>query len=261
MLGEGKNMNGRHNFRRLSIPLLIRLAMVPVAFGILAFRIASTPDDASQRAHAQNDPARTPPAGGGEDAQPHRKVVDHLYFVDQSSARGIDGLVTASDLIVTGTIVSAELVAQPAYVEVPYECDTPDPLDAGKECSGMYSGMVGEYTTNYEFQVEEYLKTDGTSDRGLTVRELGGVVDGEEIVVSPFPLYEPARRYLLFLRWSPTTLGVAYAEAANFGAYELEGGQVNRLPEAQAYNGGAPLLLEGITEEEAVALIRNVAGA
>ena len=167
-------------------------------------------------------------------------------------------LVANSDIIAIGTVVNQELVSRPQYVEVPVPCWTPSLENAGKECFGKISGAVGWYLTDYTIQIEQYVKGDGAPSTEVVVREGGGVIDGVRIVVDVSPAYEVGKRYLVFLKREPQEPGVMYTLAGNLGAYELNSGEVDRLSEATGYHAGAPLLLESLSEREALSLIQEM---
>jgi hypothetical protein len=169
-------------------------------------------------------------------------------FLDQSSAGSLDRLVSDSDLIVIGRVVDAQLVSQPRREVLTYACPSPEPLNEGKSCSGRREVEVGFYLTDYTIEVERYLKSDGRTATRLVVQEEGGMLEGTRIIAPGVPAYEQGKRYLLFLRKDTLKPGVIYTTAADLGAYELVGGQVDRLNDS--YNKGAPLALEDLAEQQ-----------
>jgi len=184
-------------------------------------------------------------------------VPNYAIDVDQSSAQSVDALVDDSDAVVIATVLGSTLVSQPFYAEIPLGECTPIPENAGKGCPTTLSGTFGYYQSDYELRVERTLKGSEPSPQYLVMREVGGIVDGVAIIQQPFPFYEAGATYLIFVR-RDNERGELYTTAADFGAYQLIDGWLHKLPDAGPYYGGAPLALDGLSENEAISLIEGL---
>jgi hypothetical protein len=213
--------------------------------GVITHDDSDSPTDASRQADQM--------LGSVQDSA-DEIIVDAGLFLDQASARSVEGLIKDSDLIVVGRVVGSEAVSRPEPFSVPIPCDTPLPPElAGKRCGGTFSGLIGDYLTNHTIQVETYLK--GRSDAQVTVQEMGGEFDGISVRVKEWPWYEVSKRYLMFLKWDTQKPGIAYTTAAAFGGYPLLDVDVDLFPEAAAFDSGAPRELGALSESEAISRI------
>lgn len=243
------------NTQRLPWPqigvVLIGLSLVVFAVGTIVYQL---------RWHDRDKPGASNQSLELDASDGERQVL--VYdggFLDQASARSLESLARDSNMIIIGTVLDQELVSRPHPFTMEVPCDNPLPPElAGKQCGGTISGTVGYYLTNYTVQVDQYIKGDGGNDAQLIVQEEGGIVDGVQMVANGIPWYEGGKRYLMFLKRDPQKPGVIYTAAANLGAYPLQDGQVQRFPEARQYIGGAPALLDGLSEEEAISRIQQI---
>lgn len=80
--------------------------------------------------------------------------------------------------------------------------------------------MIVTYTT---FEVEQAIKGETGTTR--TIKQVGGVIDGEGLVMPGVPKFVPGERYMLFLP-PPSSLGFSSPvglEQGSFAVYERDG--------------------------------------
>ncbi len=208
-------------------------ASVAVAFAISAADQESEPSTQRAAASDHQQEAAPPLAAGAWPAargQLPRELTGGGILLNLSAGSSLEALVHFSDAVVIGTIESAELVDKPKPITIPVgklPCEE-NPENAGKgrcpEPEATVTTLWGDYVTRYTVRVEQYLKSPPDRPATLAVRVIGGVADGVEHVVYPFPFFYVGQQYLLFLFDHPNYPGEMYPTAESFGTFALSSG-------------------------------------
>lgn len=207
------------------LPLVAGLLVVIVAVVVFFFQ-----QSASDRAAPSDQPfqeERTASASDAVLAAPDT-IGGHAYL-DTSAGLEADQLIQTAPVVLIGTVKSATLVERPKTVEVPLSA----PADPGHGHPPVetLSWTTGTWRSDYVIEVEEYLRFDQTDRPStVTVREGGGIVDGQELMIDGIPLFRVGQRYLLFLERNPFagSEGTFYSLSGIYGANLLFDGKVYR---------------------------------